>query len=121
VHKLWTKNWRFPRKHKRTTNTLVRLKREGRVQALGFSSQKAYLRGKKKFGNFGAKSFCHFDRANVGNTMERQINMHWLGRGDVVLDVLNDQLHQVRIGRNQYRYKEITLKRSMADLRTFRI
>ena len=56
----------------------------------------------QQFRYFTAKSLDHLCVANVGNALQCQVDMHWIAIGQVVLDVLDDQTHEVTVGTNQH-------------------
>ena len=68
------------------------------------------LRRNEQFRDFRSERFCHLERADVSYAVEGQVHMDRLGRGDVILDVLNDQLDQVGMRVHQNRDKQVTLK-----------
>ena len=73
-------------------------------------SQTFYSPRHQKFGDLHSKSFSHVFTTDVGDALEGEGDVHWVPRGEVILDALHDQLNQLRVARDENRDEQVALQ-----------
>jgi len=62
--------------------------------------------------HFLSERLCHLSAANVGNALQGQIDVDRIAAGQVILDGLNHQLHQVVTGTHQDGDEQVALQQT---------
>ncbi len=65
----------------------------------------------EQFGQVGGESVAHFATADVGDALQRQVDVDGIARLQVVFDRLDDQADQIRIAADQHGDEEVALGR----------
>ena len=62
--------------------------------------------------NVTSKSLSHISASDVSDALQGEVDMYRVATGEVILDGLDDQLHQVTAGSHQHGDKQISLQQT---------
>ena len=71
-----------------------------------------YAPGHEQLGDVVAEGVRHVLGADVGDALEREADVDRVAARQVVLDGLDDELHQLAVGRHQHRDEQVALQQT---------
>ena len=78
--------------------------------SLSPTSCAAYSPWDEYFGNIIAESLRHIPATNIGDTLQRQADVHRVSSMQIILDSLYDEFHQLVVCTHQHRNEQVTLQ-----------